>query len=143
MSISSRISKSQNRRHRKPLKGQGWELRAKQMIRNELIRGGVTHDELVHRLADLGVTENVPNLRNKISRGRFTAAWLLQVLTAVGARSVDIEGAGTDLAFDHQSASNDRRAGAGKQRLQSSGRSCMPTARSASRCCDSASAPLE
>ena len=86
-------------RHRKPLKGEGWELRAKQMIRNELVRSGVSHEELVHRLATAGVTENVPNLRNKISRGRFPAAWLLQVLAAIGATAVDLDEARSDLAL--------------------------------------------
>ena len=88
------------RRHRKPLEGKGWELRAKQMIRNELVRSGVTHEELVRRLAHIGVTENVPNLRNRISRGRFPAAWLLQVLAALGAKAIDIDEASTDLFLD-------------------------------------------
>lgn len=100
-------ARATHRRHRKPLKGQGWELRAKQMIRNELVRRGVSHEELVRRLAITGITENVPNLRNKISRGRFPAAWLLQVLAALGAKAVDIDEARTDLATNFADGLND------------------------------------
>jgi hypothetical protein len=39
---------------------------------------------LVEKLAVLGVTETERNLNNKISRGGFTAAFLLQCLEATG-----------------------------------------------------------
>lgn len=86
------------RRGRKTLKGYGFDLQAKQVIRNGLVRSGVSHEELVKRLARMGVIENVPNLRNKLTRGRFTAAFLLQVMTALGAKTIDLEEAQQDLA---------------------------------------------
>lgn len=82
----------------KPLKGEGFELRAKQMIRNELVRSGLNHEQLVERLASMGVTDNVPNLRNKITRGRFTASFLLQVMVALGAKTIDLDSTLVDLA---------------------------------------------
>ncbi len=39
----------------------------------------------------VGVSENERNLNNKISRGGFTAAFLLQCLTAIGAGSVQLD----------------------------------------------------
>lgn len=86
------------RRGRKTLKGYGFDLQAKQIIRNELVRSGVSHEELVKRLARMGVRENVPNLRNKLTRGRFSAPFLLQVMAALGAKSIDLDEALTDLA---------------------------------------------
>ena len=85
----------------KALTGEGFDLQAKQMIRNELVRRGISHEELVKRLARMGVNENVPNLRNKLARGRFTAGFLLQVMTALGARTLDLDEARRDLAKSH------------------------------------------
>jgi hypothetical protein len=50
----------------------------------------VTYAQLAEKLATLGVVENERNLNNKISRGGFTAAFLLQCLEAVGARSLQL-----------------------------------------------------
>jgi hypothetical protein len=36
------------------------------------------------KLADIGVMDSEPNIRNKISRGNFTAVFLVQCLTAIG-----------------------------------------------------------
>jgi hypothetical protein len=32
-----------------------------------------------------------PNIRNKLARGKFTAVFLLQVLTAIGARELRLD----------------------------------------------------
>jgi hypothetical protein len=45
---------------------------------------------LAERLGEIGVQENERNLNNKISRGGFTAAFLLQCLGAIGVKSVQI-----------------------------------------------------
>lgn len=65
-----------------------YETRAKNLLKGELKRRGVTYAQLAERLATIGVTENERNLNNKISRGGFTAAFLLQCLNAIGATSV-------------------------------------------------------
>jgi len=61
-----------------------WEERAKGIIRAEMARRGITYVQLVERLAAIGVDENERNLRNKVSRGKFTAGFMLQCLSAVG-----------------------------------------------------------
>ena len=61
-----------------------WEARAANLLKAELKRKGVTYGQLVERLADIGITEKEVNVRNKLSRGKFTAAFLLQCLSAVG-----------------------------------------------------------
>ncbi len=65
-----------------------WEEKAKGLLRGEMARRGVTYAQLAERLAAIGVEENERNLRNKVSRGKFTAGFLLQVMAAIGAREV-------------------------------------------------------
>ena len=61
---------------------QEWETRAKNLLKGELKRRGITYAQLAELLSDLGVSETERNLNNKISRGGFTAAFLLQCLAA-------------------------------------------------------------
>jgi hypothetical protein len=86
------------RRPRRALAGHGYELRVKQLVRNEMVRSGVSHEELIKRLARIGVRETIYTLRTKLSRGRFTAVFMLQVLEALGARTIDLEESLVDLA---------------------------------------------
>lgn len=62
-----------------------YETPAKNLLKGELKRRGVTYAQLAEKLAAIGVTENERNLNNKISRGGFTAAFLLQCLEAIEA----------------------------------------------------------
>ncbi|MEK6637054.1 MAG: DUF6471 domain-containing protein [Pseudomonadota bacterium] len=67
-----------------------YETRAKNLLKGELKRRGITYAGLAEKLAMVGVTENERNLNNKISRGGFTAAFLLQCLTAIEAKEIRI-----------------------------------------------------
>lgn len=67
-----------------------FETRAKNLLKGELKRRGVTYAQLAEKLAQIGVTENERNLNNKISRGGFTAAFLLQCLSAIGATTISL-----------------------------------------------------
>lgn len=60
-----------------------WEMRAANLLKAELKRKGVTYSQLVERLADIGISEKEVNVRNKLSRGKFSAAFLLQCLKAI------------------------------------------------------------
>ena len=64
---------------------QEYEAKAKNLLKGELKRRGLTYAQLVERLAVIGVQETERNLTNKISRGGFTAAFLLQCFDAMGA----------------------------------------------------------
>jgi Domain of unknown function (DUF6471) len=61
-----------------------WEARAANLLKAELKRKGVTYAQLVEKLADIGISEKQANVANKLSRGKFTAAFLLQCLGAIG-----------------------------------------------------------
>jgi hypothetical protein len=42
-------------------------------------------------LVALGVDDNEPNLRNKVSRGKFTVGFLLQCMTAMGVHAIRLD----------------------------------------------------
>ena len=61
-----------------------WEEKAANLLKAELKRRGVTYAQLVEKLQAVGVTDNEANIKNKLSRGKFTAAFMLECLEAVG-----------------------------------------------------------
>ena len=80
---------AQNSYKTNPLTAQ-YEEKAKNLLKGELKRRGVTYARLVEKLGALGVSETERNLANKISRGGFTAAFLIQCLEAIEAKEVRI-----------------------------------------------------
>ncbi len=67
-----------------------WETQAKGLLRAEMARRSVTYAQLVERLAAIGVQEDERNLRNKVARGKFTAAFFLQCLSALGTQRLEL-----------------------------------------------------
>ena len=65
-----------------------WEELVKGLLKGELKKRGVTYAGLVGKLADIGVIDSEPNIRNKLARGKFTAVFLIQCLEAIGASSL-------------------------------------------------------
>lgn len=65
-----------------------WETKVKGLLKGELKRRGVTYQQLVEKLAAIGVVDSEPNIRNKLARGKFTAVFLIQCLEAIGASSL-------------------------------------------------------
>lgn len=68
-----------------------WEGRARGLLRSEMAKEGLTYNQLVEKLQAIGVAEDERNLRNKVSRGKFTAAFLLQCLSAIGTRTLHLD----------------------------------------------------
>lgn len=68
-----------------------WEDRAKGLLKAELKRRNVSYAQLVNKLAEIGVMDSEPNVRNKLSRGKFTAVFLLQCLEAIDASSLRLQ----------------------------------------------------
>lgn len=56
-----------------------WEMKAANILKAELKRQGFTYAQLAELIGEKEV-----NIRNKLSRGKFSAAFLLQCLIAVG-----------------------------------------------------------
>ncbi len=69
-----------------------WEAKARGLLRAEMAKHGLTYSQLVEKLKAVDVSEDERNLRNKVSRGKFTAAFLLQCLSAMETRTVHLDG---------------------------------------------------
>lgn len=65
-----------------------WEARVKGLLKAELKRRNVSYAQLVDKLAEIGVVDSEPNIRNKLSRGKFSAVFLIQALEAIGAQEI-------------------------------------------------------
>jgi hypothetical protein len=68
-----------------------YETRAKNLLKAELKRKGLTYADLAEKLSAIGLVENERNLNNKISRGGFTAAFMLQCFAVIGAREIRLD----------------------------------------------------
>ena len=68
-----------------------WEEQAKTILRVEMAKKHMTYAHLVAGLAAIGIEDNERNLRNKVSRGKFTAGFLLQCLNAIGCSSLQLD----------------------------------------------------
>jgi len=59
------------------------EARVAGLLKAELKRAGVTYAELTERLRAAGIDEKEVNIRNKLSRGKFSAVFMVQCLDAI------------------------------------------------------------
>ena len=64
--------------------GTDWHALVKGMLKAEVKRRNMTYEQLSAKLAELGLHETPTNLRTKISRGGFSAVFLVQCLKAMG-----------------------------------------------------------
>lgn len=67
-----------------------WEELAKNLVRAEMMRRGVSFATLPDLLAKIGVTDTETNLRNKVGRGRFTIVFFLQCMKALGVEWIQL-----------------------------------------------------
>lgn len=51
-------------------------------------RRNLTYAERVGKLAEIGVMDSEPNIRNKLGQGKFAVVFLLQCLTAIGTDTI-------------------------------------------------------
>lgn len=65
-----------------------WNTKAANLLKSELKRHGLTYADLVEKLGKIGIEEKEVNVRNKLSRGTFTAAYMLQCLEAIGMKEL-------------------------------------------------------
>jgi hypothetical protein len=67
-----------------------WEAEARRILKAELARAGMSYKALVKRLEAMGIEDNESAIANRISRGKFSLAFFLQCLQAIGVRTVDV-----------------------------------------------------
>jgi hypothetical protein len=63
-----------------------WENKAASLLKSELKRKGVTYAQLAEMIGDKEV-----NIRNKLSRGKFSAAFMIQCLESLGQTSLRLD----------------------------------------------------
>jgi hypothetical protein len=68
-----------------------WEAKARGILRSEMAKQNVTYSQLLEKLKSIGVEEDERNLRNKVSRGKFTAAFMLQCLSALNTPALRLD----------------------------------------------------
>lgn len=68
-----------------------WIAHTKGLLRSEMVKRGISYAGLVEKLGAIGVKDSEANLRNKISRGGFTASFLVQCLVAMGVQSLRLD----------------------------------------------------
>ncbi len=67
-----------------------WQARVKGILKAELKRRNMSYRQLAERLEAMGIHETERNINNKISRGGFTAVFLLQCMEAIGAKTLHL-----------------------------------------------------
>lgn len=72
-------------------KSRDWQAQVKGLLKGELKRRNVSYADLAAKLGDMGIPETPENIANKISRGGFTAVFLVQCLEAVGCRTLRLD----------------------------------------------------
>jgi hypothetical protein len=78
-----------NKRTRLPAEPYGqWEEEAKGLIEEEMMRRGIRYKQLSRMLEQLGVYESPDRLNRKIIRKRFSAAFLIACLRAMGIETI-------------------------------------------------------
>ena len=68
-----------------------WNDKAKRILKSELVRRGVSNSDLALMLNEIGIEETKASIDSKISRGKFSACFLLQCLTVIGCNKIEIE----------------------------------------------------
>ncbi len=68
-----------------------WEAKAKGLLKAEIKKRNLNYQQVVAAMEAIGVAENERNFRNKIGRGKFTAVFMLQVMEAIGCKSLSLE----------------------------------------------------
>jgi hypothetical protein len=68
-----------------------WEERVKGLLKAELKKRGVGYRDLAEKLTAMGLPETERNIANKISRGGFTAVFLVQCMEAIGAQELRLK----------------------------------------------------
>ena len=62
-----------------------WEAKAANILKSQLKLKGVTYAQLAEMIGD-----KEPNVRNKLSRGKFSAAFLLHCLDCLNLRQLHL-----------------------------------------------------
>lgn len=67
-----------------------WNICIKRYLKAEMIKRGISSEDLSRILFEKGITHSRSSIDSKISRGKFSAVFFLQCLSAMNCKSLDI-----------------------------------------------------
>ena len=65
-----------------------YENKMSLILKSEIKRAGLTYATLTDKLNEMGADVKEPSIRNKIGRGKFSAAFMAQCMDAMGVNVV-------------------------------------------------------
>jgi hypothetical protein len=68
-----------------------WNIKVKRILKSELVKRGVTTEDLTVLLNQNGLTESKSSVDSKISRGTFSASFFMKCLYVIGCTKIEIE----------------------------------------------------
>ena len=68
-----------------------WNNKVKRILKSELIKRGLSTEDLTLLLNENGCTETKSSVDSKISRGTFSASFFMQCLFVIGCTKIEIE----------------------------------------------------
>jgi hypothetical protein len=68
-----------------------WKKNAKNTLKAELTRRGITYEMLVAKLKAMGVEENYNTVNTKLNRGSFSFVFALQCFKAIDAKEIRLD----------------------------------------------------
>lgn len=68
-----------------------WKDKLTGLLKAELVKKHITHQGLADKLEELGIEASRASIANKLSRGSFSAVFLLQCLEAINCKEFRIE----------------------------------------------------
>jgi hypothetical protein len=71
--------------------GTDWHKTATKTLKVELARADIGYDELIKRLAGIGITESYTGVAAKINRGTFSFMFFAQCMKAIGKNTITLD----------------------------------------------------
>ena len=68
-----------------------WNNRVKKLLKAEIAKKGISNAELAVMLQNIGVKETKSSIDSKISRGTFSAAFLIQCFAVMGSTHISLD----------------------------------------------------
>jgi hypothetical protein len=68
-----------------------WNEKVKRILKSELVKRGVSTEELTILLNEIGNAETKSSVDSKISRGTFSASFFMQCMFVIGCKKIEIE----------------------------------------------------
>ena len=75
----------------RPQSYEAWEQTAKELIEIEMMRRGIRYKQLSRLLEKQGIYETPDQINRKVNRKRFSAAFLVACLHAMGADTLSLK----------------------------------------------------